>query len=489
MNNEQFDKLIKQRLEELEFDANDMQWAKLQQSLQQTSSAPKQVGDDENGGAIILPWWKTKVMLRVAAVLVPLITIGIATALLNKSNNTIGNNSVAFNEPTPAKNNSAAPSTTNTTTENMASNANTDVASQQVVANNQSNTNNYVSVTNVNGNAASTIPASRQGDVANKNNSNAFAQKDASSNQVTTSNKPAVVTTQQNLVNPNTNNQNIAGLPNAKSNVNDTKANQTLPKSNNEVANGSVVMKQQDNVQKQIQMPLMPAPAVRSRGEQTARNYLLAVTTGTGVGRKNQSVAQLGFVAEKPLARKLYIESGINVAHNNLGTIAALTPAQETGGASSVAMETFNAADQPKDLANTSLVGTTNLSSRTGSFTSDDEVALAIAKVTPRYSIEVVPTVGYNVSKRFRVAAGADISRAVFSNETKDEVSYLQRNASHEVAVRNWDAGFNGKVEVNVTRRIALGYRYRAGITKVTPGSEVNSRRNFSNVSLRVRIK
>jgi hypothetical protein len=473
MNNEQFDKLIKQKLDELEFGANDMQWAKLQQSLQQATIVPQQVGDDEGEKVAVLPWWNTKMVLRLAAVLLPLITIGVAAALLSKGDADNSTQNVAQN------NNAATQSATN----NPAEQAPQTSMPATTVAQNTNTNNSQNAVNNSTSNKASIAPgANKVRATINKQNNIVQVQQTPNDVPVNTVQSPNAVE-QKNMIAQN----NSTG----KNNVEQNRATVVAPKTDASNTT-SVVMQQQNKDQKQVQMPLMPPMPLRSKGEQSARKYLLAMTTGTGIGRKNQSVAQLGFVAEKAIARKLYIESGINVAHNNLGTIAALTPSQlDNGGATTSSESAFiNAADQPKDLATTALVGTTNLSSRTGTFSSDDEVALAIAKVTPRYNIEVVPTIGYNINKRFRVAAGADISRAVFAQDTKDEVQYLQRNASQEIAVRNWDAGLNGKVEVNVTRRIALGYRYRAGLTQVTPGNTtVNTRRNFSNISLRVRLK
>jgi hypothetical protein len=405
--------------------------------------------------------------------------VGIAAALLSKNGNNNGGQNVAQNSSTSqsATNNNIAQSVPSAQPENAVPQIEPSGVNENATANNTSavtHKNTTVNkVQNLPASSGETALASKQNSVAKVNQ----VKKEAQPNDV----QAPIVVEEKNSVAQNN--------PAIKNSTVQNNATVIAPKSDASNTT-SVVMQQQNKDQKQVQMPLMPPTQIRSRGEQTARKYLLAMTTGTGVGRKNQSVAQLGFVAEKAIARKLYIESGINVAHNNLGTIAALTPSQLDNGGASVSESAFiNAADQPKNLADVALVGTTNLSSRTGTFSSDDEVALAIAKVTPRYNIEVVPTIGYNINKRFRVAAGADISRAVFAQDTKDEVQYLQRNASQEISVRNWDAGLNGKVEVNVTRRIALGYRYRAGLTQVTPGNTVNTRRNFSNISLRVRLK
>jgi hypothetical protein len=470
MNNEQFDKLIKQKLEELEFGANDMQWVKLQQSLQQATVVPNQVADDDGEKGAALPWWRSKIIMRAAAVLLPLIVVGVGALLLSKNGSNNSTQGIVHNNTAvqSTNSNSTEPSLTQNTEAKASATVNSNTSTNATFNANGTQTN---IVSNVGNNAR-----------VNTNQSNIAPVRAASNNiQAKVAQNQNVIEQKNSVAQVNTS---------VKNNSEQNTANIVAPKSD-AANNTSVVMQQQNKEQKQVQMPLMPPTPIRSRGEQNARKYLLAMTTGTGVGRKNQSVAQLGFVAEKALAKRIYVESGINVAHNNLGTIAALTPSQlDNGGASTATESAFiNAADQPKDLANTSLVGTTNLSSRTGTFSSDDEVALAIAKVTPRYNIEIVPTIGYNINKRFRVAAGADVSRAVFAQDTKDEVEYLQRNASQEIAVRNWDAGLNGKVELNVTRRIALGYRYRAGLTQVTPGNTVNTRRNFSNISLRVRLK
>jgi hypothetical protein len=81
------------------------------------------------------------------------------------------------------------------------------------------------------------------------------------------------------------------------------------------------------------------------------------------------------------------------------------------------------------------------------------------------------------------------VAKAVYSTASANDLDYLKSKSSTDVEVRNWDAGANAKIEVQLTKRITLGYRRRNGLTDITPNQALTSKRNYNNIVLKVLLK
>jgi hypothetical protein len=478
MSTEQFDDLVRKKLGELDFEANDMQWAKLQRQLEQrTVAATEQVGGDEGGA--VLPWYSKLNAKRIAATVAALLAVGALALMLSKKGEAPGQDTLV--NTTPA----------NTTTEQQAAptndaTTNTDIAGNTTIANDNNTTPNQTNSSagaQASQNTTAPTPYKAAGPGVHVGLARAVPQQtiEAPSNNSTVENISPT---------PNANNNNVGIATNdniapKQDNLAPQAPQSPKPKATDNISIANNTPKQTPQVNMPINMPT-PAP---SKASQATKNYMLNLATSAGIGRQNQSMLVFGMSAQKNIASNVYVETALNFSNNNAGTVAALNSSDFSVASANKSTDMpFNATNVPEDIQ-TVTAGTQDLFNRAGGFRSDAQVATAIAQLTPAYNIEFLPTIGFRINKTFKLATGVDFSQAVLGQTVAEELSYLQSNASTPVAVRGWDAGANARAEANITKRISIGYRYRAGLTQVTPGSGINSRRNFHNLGLKMRLR
>jgi hypothetical protein len=434
MNQEQFDNSIRQKLDELNFETNDMQWAKLQQALDAKRN--------ENASDKPIGWWASlSNMRKLAAVLLPLLIINLSYLFITRNNASdivVKNNTATQTQDTAKITNQVANNTTITNAEN---------STYTVAAGNTTNNNIITKVITNNTQSYNT-----KSTLVKKINTPTYTPTEYPVEKITKTNaKDVAQQLPQNInykvVQPEVKEQKLIIANNDKALV---------------IAENGVTIAQQAN-------KLIPAQRVTMR-----KPVHLSIVSNAGLGNNNKGSYNLGVSAEKNINQKLYFETAVSFANNSLQD---LTSTSEVVSAASV------------DNTGNSLVGTTNLNARASSYKNDAEVVQAIANTTPRYHIEFAPSVGYKITKRIKISAGVDVAKAIYTSSSANDLDYLKSKSSADVEVRNWDAGANARIEVQLNKRITLGYRRRNGLTDITPNQTIASKRDYNNIILKVLLK
>lgn len=225
-------------------------------------------------------------------------------------------------------------------------------------------------------------------------------------------------------------------------------------------------------------------------------NSGISVVAGAMINSRNTlgNGFNLGIAAEKNITSKVYVDATVAVSRNNPTWLQNQLPKEGFAANTAKNISTLNSADQGyvnqygvNPASNIFKAGGNNIA--VSELTDDQHIADAAAYRLASTQIEAAPMVGYKVSKKLNIAAGADAVK-IFTNTAYNEgVNRLMLQTQNAPSMRNWDMGAVAKVEYKVAKRIIVGYRHREGLTTMTPGSASNTRRNYNGVLVKVKIK
>ncbi len=110
--------------------------------------------------------------------------------------------------------------------------------------------------------------------------------------------------------------------------------------------------------------------------------------------------------------------------------------------------------------------------------------AAVITNARDFYYLQVNPTFGLRLNKKFAISAGPDFQQRI--RENSDETVIITKSQGAKI-IPFTDIGLTGKAEVNLTRDIQTGIMYREGINSFFRGSDYLNRR-YMQVQLKYNI-
>jgi hypothetical protein len=286
----------------------------------------------------------------------------------------------------------------------------------------------------------------------------------------------------------------------------------------NTVVNNNIIAQQQPKITEQVteKVPEIIAPktAIASIPNTTSeKNYLpLDLSTPNKAKPVNKKVGisilagmqtntrtyysngiQLGIAAQKNISKKLYVDAAISISSNNPSWLQSsiVSPTELRNSIASVKNgNSVSSIDAPSDFINAYGVNPANNTFSANGNTIPiseltDDVTIAEAAVYRLASnqLEIAPTVGYQFSKRIKLAGGVDAAKIITTNAYQKSVDLLLLQSQSAPAVRSWDMGAVAKVEYAISKKILVGYRHRQGLTNMA--SSTSTRRSYNGVILK----
>ncbi len=472
MSIEKFDHIIKEQLQQLNFEPTTSGFDAIMQKLDAINNTLIIEQQEQANKKLAFGWFNTKTMFRAAAIILPIVALwGTYKMFSNK----------------PIQTNTAANVVTQqTTTTNANSNANTSASNNVAATNNttltnNSPTNNNTAVTNYN----IAVPSK----FIKPNNTPINLENNFTYNNNT-------------RLNTNVPNANIPNATNANNSINNNTAttianNGTTTNGNTAVANNNkpapkvnpYIDAQQDNPYKRANTP--------------NKSVVFSVTGGALINARttNGSNFNLGINVQKPITNKVYIEASIAASRNNpswlQNAIASNNTTVNNGGNASLVGYSLDELNRNNTNGVNALgidptaqafrAGGNNIDTR--ELVTDQEIANAAAYRLASTQVEFKPMIGYKVTKKINIAGGADAAKIFADKNFTAGVDHLMLLTTAAPTMRTWDVGLNANIEYFVTKNIALGYRHREGLTNMTPGVPVATRRNYNGVTVRVKVK
>lgn len=173
------------------------------------------------------------------------------------------------------------------------------------------------------------------------------------------------------------------------------------------------------------------------------------------------------FVNSKAFAQNSFgLTGGVNYGSFNTGYTAGVNGRRKLGN------KLYIEGDLAFVSSNPSQVATTNKTAADAFVNAGSGGMNAFEPVTARnnsqaqnnlYYLQIAPSIGYALSKKFSVSVGGDIQRLLQSNES----TALQITDEDIKEVPQTDIGMQGKAEYSVTRKLKAGVTYREGINSL----------------------
>ncbi len=452
-----FERIIKDKLQQTNFAPTTSGWERLQQKMQAgttVESAFKSVKEKEPVAASFFSWKKT---IRIAAVLLPLIAIavGYQQGVFSGKEANVNNQSAQTVEPT---------NTNNTAT--ILPSKNKEAIQNNTIINN-STTNNSTKATEV---------------VLNNTTSkqNSIKIKEAVSNTSFTK-APTAPTVPMAVETEKVNNYK-KHMP-----VNE---NKTIEENKKEIV--AVTPKEKKPATHSPEDVVVPS-IKNSYSKKTTLSLLTMASSN--VANINGNAVQVGVAAEKKLNKRLYVDVTASIGRNNptwWQQNVTLSTAQESSVATA-AKTGYNVNNTTTDV-NAFGVNATNNNFVAGGnnipiteLQTDATVAEVTASRLASYQVEATPMVGYQLLHNFSIAAGADVAKILNTKEYTDGLSKISLHSRSMPTVNNWDAGIVGKLEYKLYKNIIIGYRYRQGVTNLVQGYNT-TKRSFNSLVVKVKI-
>jgi hypothetical protein len=465
MSQQQFDKLIKEKLAQQNYVPSDEGWTAIQQRI--AANKPMPIAPIVSAKNIATTsTFSFATARKVAAVLLPLLAIWGTYSIVNNNNN--------------------ASIQTNTHVAAIQNNANTEV---------QPNTNNVTAAAPakellVPGNTAvnqSSIKINSSDKTTTNNN---FALHQNTNNTV----KSIIdkFTEKQNPILP------IETIANTKKPIiTEDKIIENINNSNIEetpIVKQDIAIKQESKPIEKQYLPL-ELPNTKQKNK-VNKNTGISMVAGAVVNGAtyNSNGFNLGVAAEKSLSKRFYVDASIMVARNNptwlQNQLADANPNIDASARSANGY-TLNSADD-------GYVNSYGVNPSTDAFTAgnnnipvdelgdDVSIANAAAYRLASTQIEAIPMIGYRIVPKLNIAGGADAVHIFQDASYKDGVNRLLLQSQSNPTLRSWDLGLVAKLEYKITKRIVVGYRHREGITSITTGT--TKKRNYNGILVRVKV-
>jgi hypothetical protein len=470
-----FDRLLKDRLANMSTSPTEEKWALLEKRIK--ANTPE-ILPAPALAPTSLAWYTTRVAKGIAAGLI--LVLGItSTFLFNKSQQTTS---------PIAKQTNTEPTTTTSESVNNTTNSAAPIANSLPAQNNVGTT----SVT-PNSNATSIIQP-------NPSTTHQYLQK-----QFT----PAVAQQQNNILDPKieipinnitNNNSTVAANQSIVENNNSTIINNPVTPANATAvvtsnANNLTPSTNSNHNTKKTPIPFILQEKPRYATVWPKSNINIIATSALGSLGVKTSAYNIGVNTEQKINNRIYIDATVAYAANNPTSIQNALYANANADVAAVnSTKTTSSFSPTLDVYG---VNTVDNSFRAGGNNIPVEelsdvagIAEAAAYRLATTQLEAAPLVGFRITPRIAVLAGADASHILTTSKYKDGINHLNLiNNRTPIAMNNWDAGLVSKVELQVSKRFVVGVRYRGGLTNVVSNSTINTKRNYTGIVLKTRIR
>ncbi len=487
-----FDRLLKERMDNLGLEPTESKWLQLQAQLNVIN---KQVEP-----AVPLAWYKRNWVRGIAASIALLISIAIGAKIFSIKNthqNLASKNQVNNNNVTTEHNKQSSTGNSKATKENTTK-ENTQLDNKDTQEQLASNKTKAVSKNDGTTNSNQTV-----NNKAVDNNKNVVLQSDkqqTKANNLVSNNEPS---SNKNLPVKESKNTNIKNNSTNKE-INTIEQKEAVAKNNNEVLN-TEGKEQKPNIKEPIKKQAFPfelqeKPRYVTIWPKNAIN-IIAGAAVSNIGTK-ASTYNVGASMEKKVSNRVFLEGMVAYASNNPTSVQNALYASENARvantmAKTLDVNTYNALvnNTTNSTTNTYGINPTDMSFRAGGnnipveeLSSNDGIDQAAAYRLASQQVEIAPMVGYRITPRISLAAGADVARLIRSNKYNEALTHLSLINKSAISTNNWDAGALAKVECTLGKRYIVGVRHREGLTNTVVNSTSNTRRGYTGVVVKVKI-